>query len=79
MATHLTSDLPRTAKASITRVPKSGPSRAARLEWIATHVVGISLGLAFLLPFVFVALTAVMSSQQTLTRDLWPNTWSGTT
>jgi len=75
VATHLTSDLPRTAKASITRVPKSGPPRAARLEWIATHVVGISLGLAFLLPFVFVALTAVMSSQQTLTRDLWPNTW----
>jgi len=75
VATHLTSDLPRTATPSITRVPKSGPPRRARLEWIATHVVGISLGLAFLLPFVFVALTAVMSSQQTLTRDLWPNTW----
>jgi multiple sugar transport system permease protein len=75
VATHLTSDLPRTATPSITRVPKSGPPRGARLEWIATHVVGISLGVAFLLPFVFVALTAVMSSQQTLTRDLWPNTW----
>jgi len=75
VATDLTSDLPRAAKASLARVPAAGPPRRVRLEWIATHVVGISLGLAFLLPFVFVALTAVMSSQQTLTRDLWPNTW----
>ena len=29
----------------------------------------------FLLPFVFIALTAVMSDQQTLTRDLWPQTF----
>jgi multiple sugar transport system permease protein len=29
----------------------------------------------FLLPFVFIALTALMSDQQTLTRDLWPQTW----
>ncbi len=28
-----------------------------------------------MLPFVFIALTALMSDQQTLTRDLWPQTW----
>ena len=55
--------------------PTSGPPRRVKLEWIATHVVGITLGLIFLLPFVFISLTAVMSDQQTLTRDLWPRTW----
>jgi multiple sugar transport system permease protein len=53
----------------------SGPPRQVKLEWIATHVVGISIGLAFLLPFVFISLTALMSDHQTLTRDLWPRTW----
>ena len=28
-----------------------------------------------MLPFVFVVLTSLMSDQQTLTRDLWPQTW----
>ena len=51
------------------------PTRRFDLEWIATHAVGLALGLAFLLPFVFMALTAVMSDQQTLTRNLWPQTW----
>ena len=31
--------------------------------------------LFFVLPFVFVALTALMTDEQTLTRDLWPHTW----
>jgi len=55
--------------------PAARPPRLRRLEWVATHVVGITLGLMFLLPFVFVGLTAVMSDQQTLTRDLWPRNW----
>ena len=29
--------------------------------------------LFFVLPFVFVVLTALMSDQQSLTRDLWPH------
>ena len=49
--------------------------RRSRLEWIALHSVGIALGLLFLLPFVFILLTSVMSDEQTLTRDLWPQTW----
>ncbi len=45
------------------------------LSWIAVHAVGVALALLFLLPFVFVFLTSVMSDQQTLTTDLWPQTW----
>jgi multiple sugar transport system permease protein len=39
------------------------------------HSFGFALGVMFLLPFVFVTLTALMTNEQTLTRDLWPNTW----
>lgn len=53
----------------------SRPPRRLTLAWVALHVVGISLGLVFLMPFVFIALTALMSDQQTLTRDLWPRTF----
>jgi multiple sugar transport system permease protein len=54
----------------------SGPgSRQSRLEWLALHSFGVALALLFVLPFVFIALTALMSDQQTLTRDLWPQTW----
>jgi multiple sugar transport system permease protein len=45
------------------------------LSWIAVHAVAIAIGLLFALPFVFVFLTSVMSDQQTLTKDLWPQTW----
>ena len=45
------------------------------LEWVAIHAVALALGLLFVLPFVFVFLTSVMSDQQTLTKDLWPQTW----
>lgn len=54
--------------------PEAVPrERHPRLQWIALHSVAIAVGLLFLLPFVFVTLTALMSSDQTLTRDLWPN------
>jgi multiple sugar transport system permease protein len=49
--------------------------RRVTLEWIGLHAIGVALALLFLLPFVFIALTALMSDQQTLTRDLWPQTW----
>lgn len=57
----------------------AGGRRAARrraaLEWIAVHSLAIAAALFFVLPFVFVFLTAVMSDDQALTRDLWPHTW----
>ncbi|MEU6342059.1 carbohydrate ABC transporter permease [Streptomyces sp. NPDC046977] len=63
--------------------PVTGPSassrraatRRAALHWIAVHALGIAAALFFVLPFVFVFLTAVMSDNQALTRDLWPRTW----
>ncbi|MFJ4845235.1 MULTISPECIES: carbohydrate ABC transporter permease [unclassified Streptomyces] len=50
-------------------------TRRAALHWIAVHALGIAAALFFVLPFVFVFLTAVMSDNQALTRDLWPRTW----
>ncbi|WP_344678028.1 carbohydrate ABC transporter permease [Saccharopolyspora taberi] len=50
------------------------PSRRA-LHWIAVHSLGLALGVMFLLPMVFVLLTAFMSDQQALTSDLWPREW----
>ncbi len=49
--------------------------RHAALEWIAVHALAVAAALFFVLPFVFVSLTAVMTDQQALTRDLWPSTW----
>ncbi len=49
--------------------------RQAILEWIAVHSLAVAAALFFILPFVFVSLTAVMSDQQALTKDLWPSTW----
>ncbi|MFC0623704.1 carbohydrate ABC transporter permease [Kribbella deserti] len=46
--------------------------RKDTLHWIAVHSLGIAAALFFVLPFVFVFLTALMSDQQALTRDLWP-------
>ena len=43
------------------------------LEWVALHSFAVALGLLFVMPFVFLVLTALMSDQQSLTRDLWPH------
>lgn len=51
----------------------TGPRRA--LYWIAVHSTGLALGVMFLLPLVFVLLTALMSDQQALTADMWPDEW----
>jgi multiple sugar transport system permease protein len=62
--------------ATVARTPAAAAGqRRAALEWVALHAVAIAVALFFVLPFVFVALTSLMSDQQTLTRDLWPATW----
>lgn len=43
------------------------------LTWIAEHTVLVTLGILFVAPVVFVLLTSVMSSNQTLTASLWPD------
>jgi multiple sugar transport system permease protein len=75
-----------TATTAITRnaLPDSPPPRipsaasvrrTTTLLWIAQHSIGIALGLMFLGPVVFLLLTSFMSSDQTLTSQLWPLTW----
>ncbi|MBM7053044.1 carbohydrate ABC transporter permease [Streptomyces durocortorensis] len=58
------------------RTPAARPAPPkALLHWIAVHSLGVAAALFFVLPFVFVVLTSLMSDQQALTRDLTPNTW----
>ncbi|MEU5797583.1 carbohydrate ABC transporter permease [Streptomyces sp. NPDC047813] len=60
--------------------PSCAPARrAARrkelLRWFAVHSLGVAAALFFVLPFVFVLLTSLMSDSQALSRDLVPGTW----
>jgi len=59
--------------------PRTPTARAARREsfllWVARYSLLIALGVIFLGPLVFVFLSSVMSSQQALTSDYWPNSW----
>ncbi|MFD9289331.1 carbohydrate ABC transporter permease [Streptomyces sp. NPDC060030] len=72
---------------TLTRPDTAVPSRpsgadAARhrrkriLNWIAVHSVAVALALFFVLPFVFVLLTSVMSDDQAMSGDLWPGSWN---
>ncbi|OII38932.1 sugar ABC transporter permease [Plantibacter sp. MMLR14_011] len=45
------------------------------LAWIGLHAVAVAIAIAFIAPIVFVLLTAFMSDQQALTKDLWPRDW----
>ncbi|MER5441320.1 carbohydrate ABC transporter permease [Streptomyces sp. NPDC002790] len=61
-------------------VHADGPAgrRARRqrvLHWIAVHSIAIAVALLFVLPFVFVFLTSVMSDGQAMSGDLWPDSW----
>ncbi|MFE9250388.1 carbohydrate ABC transporter permease [Streptomyces sp. NPDC007088] len=54
----------------------NGRARRKRiLNWIAVHTVAIALALVFILPFVFVFLTSVMSDSQAMSGSLWPTSW----
>jgi multiple sugar transport system permease protein len=48
------------------------------LLFIAEHAVLIALAIGFIAPFVFIVATSLMSTQQALSPDLWPNplTWN---
>jgi multiple sugar transport system permease protein len=64
------------------RRPAAGPPRVRvrqswnrRLHWVATHAIGLALGVAFTLPMLFVLLTAVMKKDQAMSTSLWPTEW----
>ncbi|PWI45458.1 carbohydrate ABC transporter permease [Streptomyces sp. ICBB 8177] len=65
------------APASAPASPPGGAARSARrraaLEWVAVHSLAVAAALFFVLPFVFVLLTSLMSDNQALTRSLWPH------
>ncbi|MFF5924931.1 carbohydrate ABC transporter permease [Streptomyces hydrogenans] len=65
-----------TLTAPVTGTAARRARRTALLHWIAVHSLGIAAALFFVLPFVFVVLTSLMSDQQALTRDLTPNSWN---
>jgi multiple sugar transport system permease protein len=52
--------------------------RRRLLASVTNHTVAIALAVVFLMPFVFVILTALMTRQQALSARLWPNpfVWS---
>ncbi|MDH6117151.1 carbohydrate ABC transporter permease [Kitasatospora sp. GAS204B] len=49
--------------------------RRAALHWVAVHSTAVAAALFFLMPFVFVFLTSVMTDRQALTTDFWPQNW----
>ncbi|WP_199510260.1 carbohydrate ABC transporter permease [Nucisporomicrobium flavum] len=49
--------------------------RQNRLAWIARHSIAIVLAIMFLTPVGYLLLISVMTSDQALTSDYWPNTW----
>jgi multiple sugar transport system permease protein len=62
--------------------PQLTPVRSVRrvrternLFWLAKHSVAVALALAFALPFVFILLTSMMTTEQAGTASLWPHSW----
>ncbi|RAJ44254.1 multiple sugar transport system permease protein [Kitasatospora sp. SolWspMP-SS2h] len=70
----LVSALPRKRTAPASAAARAARRRAA-LHWVAVHSTAVAAALFFLLPFVFVFLTSVMTDRQALTSDLWPHQW----
>jgi multiple sugar transport system permease protein len=65
----------------VRRKPPVAVRRKRFLLSVANHSLLIAAAAAFLAPFVFIALTALMTNQQALSSDLWPHPfrWSNFT
>jgi len=68
-----TIDAPVEARAVNRRKPPPSVRRRRFLIGVADHSILIALSLMFLAPFVFIALTALMTNQQALSPQLWPD------
>jgi len=74
MTTAPTTATPGAGSVATTAEPSSpSPWHRVTLEWVAVHIWAVTAALFFVLPFVFVILEALMSDQQSLTRELWPD------
>ncbi|QKW21968.1 carbohydrate ABC transporter permease [Kitasatospora sp. NA04385] len=71
----LASTLPRRRPLPTPAAAARAARRRAALHWVAVHSTAVAAALFFLLPFVFVFLTSVMTDHQALTTDLWPQHW----
>ncbi|WOH19205.1 carbohydrate ABC transporter permease [Paenarthrobacter sp. GOM3] len=61
---------------SLTASKVSGGRQGQKfLSWVGLHAVAIALAIGFIAPILFIILTALMSDQQALTKDLWPTSW----
>jgi len=59
--------------------PTGAPKRirgSKLFAWIGEHVVLTVLAVLFIAPVVFVFLTSVMTTNQTLTASIWPTPWT---
>jgi multiple sugar transport system permease protein len=72
---------PSAAQTLVRRKPPRAVRRKRLLVAIADHSILIAGAIAFLAPFVFMALTALMTSDQALSSKLWPHPfhWSNLT
>jgi multiple sugar transport system permease protein len=72
---------PPPATAFVRRRPPRAVRRRRALIAIADHSILIALAIMFLAPFAFMLLTALMTSDQTLSAKLWPHPfhWSNVT
>ena len=59
--------------ALVRRRPPRAVRRRRALMYIADHCVLIALAIAFLAPFVFMVLTALMTPDQALSTNIWPH------
>jgi multiple sugar transport system permease protein len=59
--------------ALVRRRPPRAVRRRRALVFVADHCVLIALAIAFLAPFVFMVLTALMTPDQALSTSLWPH------
>jgi multiple sugar transport system permease protein len=57
----------------VRRRPPPSVRRKRFLIGVANHSVLIAFGIAFIAPFVFIALTALMTNEQALSPKLWPH------
>ena len=55
------------------RRPPPAVRRRRFLITVADHSILIAMAIAFLAPIVFIALTALMTSEQALSTHLWPH------
>jgi multiple sugar transport system permease protein len=76
-----TESLPLQARPLVRRRPPPSVRRRRFLLSVANHSLLIATALLFLLPFVFITLTALMTDNQALSSDLWPHPfrWSNFT